>query len=45
MAMRILPMSFAFIRFPRPVRDTGNTLGKKVELPLIDVGPLIFPCT
>jgi two-component system chemotaxis sensor kinase CheA len=30
----MLPMSFAFSRFPRLVRDTGNALGKKVELRL-----------
>ena len=34
MAIRMLPMSFAFNRFPRLVRDTGNALGKKVELRL-----------
>ena len=45
MAIRMLPMSFAFSRFPRLVRDTGNALGKKVELQLIDVGSLIFPYT
>ena len=32
MAIRMLPMSFAFNRFPRLVRDTGIALGKKVEL-------------
>ena len=32
MAIRMLPISFAFSRFPRLVRDTGNALGKKVEL-------------
>lgn len=35
MAIRMLPMSFAFSRFPRLVRDTGNSLGKKVELRLV----------
>ncbi len=35
MAIRMLPMSFAFSRFPRLVRDTGNALGKKVELRLV----------
>ncbi len=34
MAIRMLPISFAFSRFPRLVRDTGNALGKKVELRL-----------
>ncbi len=34
MAIRMLPISFAFSRFPRLVRDTGNALGKKVELKL-----------
>lgn len=34
MAIRMMPMSFAFSRFPRLVRDTGNALGKKVELRL-----------
>ncbi len=34
MSIRMLPMSFAFSRFPRLVRDTGNALGKKVELRL-----------
>jgi two-component system chemotaxis sensor kinase CheA len=34
MAIRMLPISFAFSRFPRLVRDTGNALGKKVELVL-----------
>ncbi len=32
MAIRMLPISFAFSRFPRLVRDTGNALGKQVEL-------------
>ncbi len=35
MAIRMLPMSFAFNRFPRLVRDTGNALNKKVELKLV----------
>ncbi len=35
MAIRMLPMSFAFNRFPRLVRDTGNALDKKVELKLV----------
>lgn len=34
MAIRMLPISFAFNRFPRLVRDTGNNLNKKVELRL-----------
>lgn len=34
MAIRMLPISVAFSRFPRLVRDTGNALGKKVELRL-----------
>ncbi|MBX2868618.1 MAG: chemotaxis protein CheA [Acidiferrobacterales bacterium] len=34
MAIRMLPISFAFSRFPRLVRDTGNALGKNVELKL-----------
>lgn len=34
MAIRMLPISFAFNRFPRLVRDTGNKLNKKVELRL-----------
>lgn len=34
MAIRMLPISFAFSRFPRLVRDTGNALEKKVELVL-----------
>ena len=35
MAIRMLPISFAFNRFPRLVRDTGNAIGKKVELRLV----------
>ena len=35
MAIRMLPISFAFSRFPRLVRDTGNALGKNVELKLV----------
>ncbi len=34
MAIRMLPISFAFSRFPRLVRDTGDALGKNVELKL-----------
>jgi two-component system chemotaxis sensor kinase CheA len=32
MAIRMLPVSFAFNRFARMVRDLGQQLGKKVEL-------------
>jgi len=32
--IRMLPISFAFNRFPRLVRDLSNKLGKKVELVL-----------
>ncbi len=35
MAIRMLPISFAFSRFPRLVRDTGNALNKKVDLQLV----------
>jgi len=35
MAIRMLPISFAFSRFPRLVRDTGNALDKKFELRLL----------
>lgn len=38
MAIRMLPISFAFSRFPRLVRDTGNSLNKKVELKLTGEG-------
>ena len=34
MQIRMLPVSFAFSRFPRLVRDLSNSLGKKVELEL-----------
>ena len=34
MAIRMMPISVAFSRFPRLVRDTGNAIGKKVELRL-----------
>lgn len=34
MAIRMMPISVAFSRFPRLVRDTGNALGKKVDLKL-----------
>jgi two-component system chemotaxis sensor kinase CheA len=32
MAIRMMPMSFVFSRFPRMVRDTATKLGKQVEL-------------
>ncbi|MGI2258481.1 chemotaxis protein CheA [Shewanella sp. GXUN23E] len=32
MQIRMIPISFAFNRFPRLVRDTSQQLGKKVEL-------------
>ncbi|WP_016956341.1 chemotaxis protein CheA [Catenovulum agarivorans] len=32
MRIRMLPISFVFSRFPRLVRDTGQKLGKKIEL-------------
>ncbi|MEM7207160.1 MAG: chemotaxis protein CheA [Pseudomonadota bacterium] len=32
LGIRMLPISFAFNRFPRMVHDTSNKLGKKVEL-------------
>ena len=32
MSMRMLPMSFAFNRFPRVVRDLADKLGKDIEL-------------
>jgi len=32
MRVRMLPMSFAFSRFPRLVRDLAQRLGKKIEL-------------
>ncbi len=34
MQIRMMPISFAFSRFPRLVRDTSAALGKKVELQL-----------
>ncbi len=34
MRIRMLPISVAFSRFPRLVRDMGNKLGKKVDLRL-----------
>ncbi|MEL6367282.1 MAG: chemotaxis protein CheA [Pseudomonadota bacterium] len=38
MAIRMLPISFAFARFPRLVRDTGNALGKMVDLQVVGEG-------
>ncbi|MBT4519427.1 MAG: chemotaxis protein CheA [Halieaceae bacterium] len=35
MAIRLLPISSAFNRFPRLVRDTSSKLGKKIELRLV----------
>lgn len=35
MAIRMMPVSFVFNRFPRMVRDTAAKLGKKVELKTI----------
>lgn len=35
MSIRMLPISFVFNRFPRLVRDTAASLGKKVTLTLI----------
>ncbi|MBK5965032.1 chemotaxis protein CheA [Thiocystis minor] len=35
MSIRMLPISFVFNRFPRLVRDTAASLGKKVTLKLI----------
>ncbi|WP_440905973.1 chemotaxis protein CheA [Catenovulum sp. SX2] len=34
MRIRMLPISFVFSRFPRLVRDTGQKIGKKIELVL-----------
>ena len=38
MAIRMMPISFAFSRFPRLVRDQSHALGKKVELKLTGEG-------
>ncbi|MEL6214720.1 MAG: chemotaxis protein CheA [Pseudomonadota bacterium] len=38
MAIRMLPISFAFARFPRLVRDTGSALGKMVDLQVVGEG-------
>jgi len=35
MRIRMLPISFAFQRFPRMVRDLSNQLGKEIELRLL----------
>jgi len=35
MRIRMLPISFAFSRFPRMVRDLGQKLGKKIELVML----------
>ncbi len=35
MSIRMMPISFVFNRFPRVVRDTANTMQKKVTLTLI----------
>lgn len=35
MSMRMLPMSFAFNRFPRVVRDLADKLGKDIELSIV----------
>ncbi len=35
MRIRMLPISFAFSRFPRMVRDLGQTLNKKINLVLL----------
>ncbi len=34
MRIRMLPISFAFSRFPRMVRDLGQSLGKKIHIEL-----------
>jgi two-component system chemotaxis sensor kinase CheA len=38
MSIRMMPMSFAFSRFPRVVRDTAAKLGKEVDLHTIGEG-------
>ena len=35
MKIRMMPISFAFSRFPRLVRDLGNQLGKKIDLVML----------
>ena len=35
MRIRMLPISFAFSRFPRMVRDLGQTLGKEIHLEML----------
>ncbi len=38
MAVRMLPISFVFSRFPRVVRDMANKLGKQIELKTLGEG-------
>ncbi|MEW5863083.1 MAG: chemotaxis protein CheW [Pseudomonadota bacterium] len=38
MAIRMMPISFAFSRFPRLVRDLAHKLGKEVELHMVGEG-------
>ena len=38
MAIRMLPISFVFSRFPRVVRDMANKLNKKIELKTLGEG-------
>jgi two-component system chemotaxis sensor kinase CheA len=38
MAVRMLPISFVFSRFPRVVRDMANKLNKKIELKTLGEG-------
>ncbi|MFA6015235.1 MAG: chemotaxis protein CheW [Gallionellaceae bacterium] len=38
MAVRMLPISFVFSRFPRVVRDMASKLGKKIELKTLGEG-------
>lgn len=38
MAIRMLPISFVFSRFPRVVRDMANKLGKQIELKTLGEG-------
>ena len=37
MSIRMMPMSFAFSRFPRMVRDIAAKLGKDADLVLLDL--------
>lgn len=39
MAIRMMPISAVFNRFPRVVRDVAGRLGKEVELKLVGEGP------